>query len=150
MNYTIRKAIVEDLDVLLDLCEKHAAYEQNPFSKNGKIKKLNRLLFTNEPKLHCLMVVDYQGEGIGYATFAKQISTWEANEYVYLDCIFLIDDARGFGIGEKIMEEVAKMSRALGCKLIQWQTPDFNKRAIKFYKRIGASSKEKVRFFLEV
>ena len=32
--------------------------------------------------------------------------------------------------------------------LIQWQTPDFKARAIKFYKRIGATSKLKERFFL--
>ena len=36
------------------------------------------------------------------------------------------------------------------CSHIQWQTPEFNKRAIKFYDRIGAQSKSKMRYFLDV
>jgi hypothetical protein len=38
----------------------------------------------------------------------------------------------------------------LKCNHIQWQTPDFNKRAIKFYERIGGISKSKERYFLKV
>jgi RimJ/RimL family protein N-acetyltransferase len=33
---------------------------------------------------------------------------------------------------------------------IEWQTPVFNERAIKFYERIGATSKEKLRFTLQL
>ncbi|MBL4707385.1 MAG: hypothetical protein JKY48_02970 [Flavobacteriales bacterium] len=38
-------------------------------------------------------------------------------------------------------------SKQLGASLIQWQTPDFNVDAIRFYKRRGATSKLKGRFF---
>lgn len=38
----------------------------------------------------------------------------------------------------------------LNCKTIQWQTPAFNKRAMKFYERLGAYGKDKVRYFLDV
>jgi hypothetical protein len=34
--------------------------------------------------------------------------------------------------------------------MLQWQTPVFNEKAIRFYHRMGATSKDKVRFFLEV
>jgi hypothetical protein len=33
---------------------------------------------------------------------------------------------------------------------VQWQTPAWNEGAIRFYDRIGAVSKEKLRFFLPV
>jgi hypothetical protein len=40
------------------------------------------------------------------------------------------------------------IAREKNCVNIQWQTPVFNKRAIKFYNRIGATGKDKVRFTL--
>ena len=45
---------------------------------------------------------------------------------------------------------ILKEAQKLECVLIQWQTPDFNKRAMKFYNRIGAKSKNKERFFLTI
>ncbi|MFT5917067.1 MAG: hypothetical protein ACI81T_003581, partial [Bacteroidia bacterium] len=49
-----------------------------------------------------------------------------------------------------LIRRIQSEAKKLNCSLIQWQTPDFNTRAMKFYKRIGASSKSKERFFLEV
>lgn len=47
-----------------------------------------------------------------------------------------------------IMNHMKEFGRQQNIYLIQWQTPDFKARAIKFYKRIGATSKLKERFFL--
>ncbi len=59
------------------------------------------------------------------------------------------ETSRGYGIGVQIMDKIKEESQKMGCNLIQWQTPDFNTGAIRFYKRIGATSKFKERFFLE-
>lgn len=80
----------------------------------------------------------------------KQFSTWDAAFYVYMDCLYLLDEWRGFGMGESLIEKIKEESKKLDCSLIQWQTPNFNTRAIKFYNRIGAYSKTKERFFLNV
>ena len=80
----------------------------------------------------------------------KQFSTWDANFYIYMDCLFLTEESRGYGIGEKMMNVIKEEAEKLNCNLIQWQTPDFNTRAIKFYDRIGGISKTKERYFLKV
>lgn len=46
-------------------------------------------------------------------------------------------------IGEDLMIAIKQEARRLNCFLIQWQTPDFNIRAMKFYDRIGAKCKAK-------
>ena len=61
----------------------------------------------------------------------------------------MTEKARGFGTGEKLIDEIKAEARKLECDHIQWQTPDFNIRAIKFYDRIGATSKSKERYFLD-
>lgn len=138
-----------DLAQLVDLCEKHANFEKSDYNSQNKIKLLNNAIFKEIPDLYCL-VVESDNNLIGYATYIKQYSTWDASSYIYMDCLFLTDESRGFGLGEKLIDQIKKEALNLNCSLIQWQTPDFNKRAMKFYNRIGAESKDKKRYFLEI
>jgi len=66
-----------------------------------------------------------------------------------MDCLYMREEARSQGIGAVFMDRIKELSRDLGCHLIQWQTPDFNVRAIQFYKRIGGRALQKERFFLD-
>lgn len=48
------------------------------------------------------------------------------------------------------MKRVVEETRSMGCEGIQWQTPIFNTRAMKFYERHGATANDKRRFYLAV
>ena len=148
MEYEIRNARPTDIDDIINLCAAHAAHEQAGYSSDGKSENLSRELFSSHPKLRCLVAETANGV-VGYATFTKDYSTWDAAEFAYLDCLFLRPEARNFGIGEALIREIAKIALSENCLLMQWHTPPFNTRAIKFYRRIGATSKEKVRFYLD-
>lgn len=143
----IRFAKPEDVPGIIELCHLHAHYEKATYASDGKATRLANDLFTEQPKLYGL-VVEHEGQLIGYATYMKQYATWDAREYIYMDCLFIKEFARGLGLGEKLIKRIQQEGKALGCDLIQWQTPDFNTRAMKFYRRIGATSKTKERFFL--
>jgi len=145
----IRFVQKEDLPQLIQLCKQHAEFEKAEFVSIGKMPLLEEGLFSEHPELFCL-VVEINKTLIGYATYMKQFSTWDATSYIYMDCLFLSDKSRGFGIGERLIERIKEETVNLDCSLIQWQTPDFNKRAMKFYDRIGAKSKNKKRYFLEI
>ncbi len=145
----IRFAVEKDLKQIIELCRLHAAFEQVNFEDNDKEGLLSKYLFKEDSCIQCL-VVEEEKELVGYATFFKQFSTWNANYYVYLDCLFLKEDTRGKGIGFRIMEEIKAYAKAQDCKMIQWQTPNFNTNAINFYKKIGAEAKNKERFFWDV
>ncbi len=143
----IRFARPEDVPGIIKLCHLHATYEKAVYTFNGQATRLVQDLFSEPPKVYCL-VVEHDGQLIGYATYMKQYATWDAGEYIYLDCLFIREFARGLGLGEKLLRRIQGEGQALGCDLMQWQTPDFNTRAMKFYRRIGAKSKAKERFFL--
>ena len=143
---TIRFAEVTDLDNLVHLCKLHAIYEKCDYSSNSKKNQLQQHLFTNSPSLYCL-VVPHEDTLIGYATYMKQFSTWDAEFYIYMDCLFITEESRGLGIGDCMMQRIKTETEKLGCKTIQWQTPEFNTGAIRFYDRIGGVSKTKERYF---
>ena len=149
MNYEIRPVEFGDLDQLVNLCAEHATYEGCDYSKRGKKEVLQKLLLSKHSTLKCLVVASGNAL-IGYATFVKQISTWDATNYVYMDCLYLKDDYRGFGLGKELLVSIKTYAYNNGCCEIQWQTPIDNNRAIKFYKRQGAEMKTKSRFFLNV
>ncbi|MEM9894743.1 MAG: GNAT family N-acetyltransferase [Bacteroidota bacterium] len=145
---TIRSIQPDDLPELLNMCEAHAAYEGLPFQVNDQLHLLAKGLFSNRPKLYGLVAVT--DELVGYSTYMRQYSTWVAKEYLYMDCLFVKEYARSQGIGQQLLEKIVESAWKMGCYEVQWQTPNFNKRAIQFYKRNGASSKTKERFFLTI
>jgi len=143
----IRKVEERDIDQLIELCALHAAYEKASYSSEGKRDKLFKHLFVDKT-VECL-VVENQKELVGYATFLKQFSTWGADYYLYLDCLYLVEELRGQGVGTQLMNLLKSYAEEENCFQMQWQTPAFNKSAISFYRKIGGVSKEKHRFFWE-
>lgn len=138
-----------DLDSIVELSAKHAAYEKAQYSSQGKKEGLREALFAPNPVLNCL-VVDVDGKLVGYATYTFDFSTWDAQKFIYLDCLYLEDDHRSYGIGAVLMDKVKQAGQDVKCINMQWQTPDFNVRAIKFYDRIGGTGKNKVRYTLRL
>ena len=149
MSLQIRKVEVRDLEQLVDLCEAHAIYEGASYEGNGKKEALEKAFFVYPPLLHGLVLAD-EKRLYGYTTFARQYSTWDAFQYLYMDCLFLSEEIRGQGWGQKLIEEVKQAAKEMDCKLIQWQTPVSNVNAIRFYERIGVKSLDKKRFFWEL
>lgn len=149
MEYLIRECEIADLPKLVVLCQKHAKFEKAEFSPEGKEEGLKKALFAENPKLYCL-VVQANNTIVGYVSYTFDYSTWDAVDFMYMDCLFLEEEARSFGIGEVLIEKLKEIGKQNNCVNVQWQTPQFNERAIKFYNRIGAKGKEKVRFTLDL
>lgn len=145
----IRYAKKEDVNRIIELCKLHANFEKANFDIENKQKLFAEYFFALEHDLKCL-VVEVDTQIVGYATFMKQFSTWDTRFYVYLDCLFFVEKMRRKSLGSKMMQKIKEYAISQDCKEIQWQTPMFNKRAIAFYEKIGASSKTKERFFWNV
>jgi ribosomal protein S18 acetylase RimI-like enzyme len=149
MNYLIRDCQPNDISALVDLCQKHADYERANYNPIGKEDRLNTAMFAEQPKLFCL-VVEISEAIVGYASYTIDYSTWDAASFMYMDCLFLEEETRAFGIGEAVIQKLKQIAIEKKCTNIQWQTPEFNERAIKFYHRIGGTGKDKVRFTLDL
>jgi L-amino acid N-acyltransferase YncA len=145
----VRFAEKTDLPQIIDLCMEHAAYEKSTYDVENKAERLAEFLFGQLPCLKCLVVMQ-EDIVVGYATFIKQFSTWEAGFYLYLDCLFLKESARGKGTGTLLMQKITAYATEQNCHGMQWQTPVFNKKAISFYHKIGGISKKKERFYLKL
>ncbi|MFD0077713.1 GNAT family N-acetyltransferase [Streptomyces sp. NPDC127166] len=145
----VRHARPEDLPRVVELITEHAAYEKAAPPAPGLTDRLAALLFGPEPpRLRCFVAALPDGTLAGYATCAPELSTWDGTEYLHMDCLYLTEPSRGHGLGPLLMEALRTEARTLGLPELQWQTPTWNENAIRFYDRLGATSKEKRRYTL--
>ncbi|GAA2752006.1 GNAT family N-acetyltransferase [Kitasatospora cinereorecta] len=145
----IRPATAADLPAIASLCAAHAAFERAGPVPADLATRLEPVLFSADPRARCL-VVDAGDELIGYAAYAREFSTWYAAEYVHLDCLFVTEPHRGGGWGRALLDAVREEAAASGAAHLQWQTPDWNTDAVRFYRRAGAEARSKIRFSLPV
>lgn len=146
MSCTLRRLEKGDLPQLVGLCREHAEYERARWIEYERVAKLESLLLTSDD-VRC-WVIDDQGELVGFATAALELSTWDAARYLHLDCLYLRAAYRGRGLGKELIAAVARAAVELGAVNLQWQTPLWNEDAARFYRRLGASSTDKLRFTL--
>ena len=148
-GFIIRQALPADTEALVDLCREHAEFERSGYEVDGKASRLSAALFSSAPR-HYAWVATVSGTSIGYATTSREYSTWGAREYLHMDCLFVRAQHRGAGIGAALLDAVVQFARAHGLNEVQWQTPDWNVDASRFYRRLGGVDQPKLRFVLHV
>ena len=142
---TIRAATPGDLPEIITLCVEHAQYEKAEIDVALLENALGAFLFAPQPRAFCI-VASMHDALVAYATWSREFSTWRAAEYAHMDCLYVKAEHRNAGIGRRLLDVVRRDAGAAGCRLIEWQTPQWNSDAIRFYERCGAKAMPKIRF----
>lgn len=143
MRAEISEATAADVPLLLPLIAEHAAYERSVAS--CRPQDLVAALSAAPPRLWA-WVARVDEVAVGYATATIDFATWTAKPFVYLDCLFVRAGHRSGGVGAALLGAVKSFARYRGIAQLQWQTPEWNERAIAFYLREGAIGEVKMRF----
>ena len=86
----------------------------------------------------------------GFATSAIKWSMLRGARVALLDDLFVDPDARGGGIGEKLIDACSEWGRARGAVALEWQTALDNEVARGLYDRIGAKTSRWLDYELEL
>ncbi|MFI5830865.1 GNAT family N-acetyltransferase [Streptomyces sp. NPDC051578] len=146
----VRAARVEDLPRIVELVHEHVAYEKSHPRAPGLEARLGAALFADGARVWVLLAETPQGEVVGYAACSEEFSFWDGRHYLHMDCLYLAEAARGHGLGGALMDAVTGLARERGLGHVEWQTPDWNEGAIRFYDRLGATGRPKRRYSLLV
>ncbi|MGY6637189.1 MAG: N-acetyltransferase family protein [Erythrobacter sp.] len=139
----VRAAEPGDAPHLLPLIGAHAQFEGTVASVT--LEELAALLATEQPPTR-IMVAARGGHLLGYAAMTYDFSLWRARIWAHLDCLFVVETARGQGVGAHLLDAAITYARNTKADEIEWQTPLDNAPAIAFYRHHGASSAPKMRF----
>jgi GNAT superfamily N-acetyltransferase len=75
---------------------------------------------------------------VGFALYFFTYSTFLARPSLYLEDLFVLPAERGNGAGHALLHALAKIAVARGCGRMEWAVLDWNRSAIRFYRRLGA------------
>ena len=137
MNYTIRKAVANDVTDIFRLINELAIFENEPEAVIITLESLRKDGFGAVPKFHCF-IAESTEEVLGIALVYMRYSTWKG-EVLHLEDLIVSEKARGKGVGGALLTEVIKFGNDLGVKRIGWEVLDWNTPAIEFYEHIGAN-----------
>ncbi|MCB0395068.1 MAG: GNAT family N-acetyltransferase [Flavobacteriales bacterium] len=136
MNFTIRKAVREDVPDLLRLIRELALYEKAPDEVTVTEEELARDGFGDKPIFDAI-VAETPERIVGMALYFPVYSTWKG-KCIYLDDLIVEESMRGSGIGKALLTELMRISKAFGARRLAWQVLDWNEPAIKFYESLGS------------
>jgi len=133
----IRVATESDVPLILDFIRRLAVYERLADRVVATEELLRRTLFGN-PRFAEVLIAEDEQEPLGFALFFHNFSTFLARPGVYLEDLFVREEARGRGVGKLLLARLAQISVERGCGRLEWSVLDWNEPAIGFYKRLGA------------
>jgi GNAT superfamily N-acetyltransferase len=135
---TIRPTTREDVTKLLTLIRGLATYEKKLHKAVVTEADLLRDGFERNPKFRAL-IAEWQDEPAGYASFFYFYSTFQGRPALFLEDLFVPDEFRGKGIGKALLVAVCKLAVEEGCFALRWEVLDWNRPAIEFYEKLGAT-----------
>ncbi len=127
----------QDLGELLGLMRAYCDfYETAP--RDEALLALSRALLA-DPELEGLQLIGRGSDGraVGFATLFWSWDTTEAARIGIMNDLYLIPEARGAGLAERLIEGCRERCMARGAVRLDWQTAPDNHRAQAVYDRVG-------------
>jgi len=90
---------------------------------------------------HVTVLVAYTDEQsiVGYITYSFIYSLYAGNDFVWLDDIFVPNEARRSGVATLLVKAMCRHARRIGARRIDWIYKDTNDGGAAFYRNLGAS-----------
>jgi GNAT superfamily N-acetyltransferase len=145
----IEPVAARQLDPLLPLI---AAYQR--FYEVEEIDtERNRSYFSRftEPSEEGLLLGAWiEDDPVGFACLYWHKSSLSAGDTVLMNDLYVEEGQRGLGVGRKLIEASAKVTRERGVEILEWATAPDNERAQRLYDSFGAERSEWVEYSLRV
>ena len=132
---SIRPGTRRDVPAITALIHGLADYERLPRSTTAAA--IRRHGFGRRRQFETL-ICRLGGRPIGLALYTFTYSTFLARPTLWLEDLFVLPEARGHGAGLGLLRALARIARRRGCGRMEWTVLDWNRPAIRFYRRLGA------------
>src|SRR5580704_7754282 len=132
----IRWATESDAALIAHYIRALAIYEKEP-GESVKITEteVRRDGFGSSRRFE-VIIAEIDRKPVGFALFFPNYSTWEAQQGLYIEDLFVEESARKSGVGRQLIAAIAKIGKSRGCARIDLSVLDWNP-AREFYKRLG-------------
>ncbi len=134
---TIRPAVAHEVPLILQFIRDLAKYEHLEHQVVATEAMLSEVLFGPRPYAEVVFAC-LGGEPVGFALFFHNFSTFLGRPGIYLEDLFVRPEARGHGVGRRLLVWLAAETVTRNCGRLEWAVLDWNEPSIRFYRNMGA------------
>lgn len=134
---TIKKAEIDDSNILFDFIKQLAIYENLLDDVTATEELIRETIFGEDSNVEALLGY-YENKPVCFAIYFYNYSTFKAKPGLYLEDLFVLPDMRGKGFGKRMLSHLASVAESKDCARFEWTVLDWNEPAIKFYESLGA------------
>lgn len=139
MTTTVRQAEQKDRHAWDQLFQAYAEF--------GNVKQTSEMrdcvwgwVHDSTAQTMCLVVENDQEELLGFVHFRSYERPMPATKGVYIDDLFVLPEARGLGIVDRLIQSVGEYASEQGWDVVRWMTTETNYRARAVYDRHATKS----------
>jgi GNAT superfamily N-acetyltransferase len=138
MPATIRAATPADTSAIFALTYELAEFESLTHVFVATEEGLRDALFGARPSIEAL-VAENEERIVGYALFFHNYSSFVGKRGLYLEDVYVQPSQRGSGLGTALIQRLAALAVERQCARFEWTVLDWNRQAINFYEKMGAT-----------
>ncbi len=146
MDPKIRKIIECDIPAVIELMREFAEFENLAQFCEVTEEMLFAAMFVDDSYVEGLIAEDGSA-AVGYALYYPNFASFRGHRGLYLEDIYLRAEFRGRSTGRAMLKEIARAAASRGFERIDFQVLEWNRAAIEFYTRLGASRDADERHF---
>ena len=111
-------------------------------SDNAFIAGVERLIAEPKNARYLLGAPDDDSPPAGVAQLRFRYGIWWAAEDCLLEDLFVLESARGTGLGRALLDAAVAQARARGCRRIELDVNDNNDAALALYRSLGFDNRD--------
>ena len=137
----IKKVNAETFDDFLGLIVKLAEYEKLASPDEAAKRRLRLDCLSDKPKYEAF-IGKLDGKAVSYVIFFFTYSSFLALPTLFLEDIFVLEEYRRQGVGQKMFDFLKETAKREGCGRIEFTVLNWNKSAQEFYEKNRAKRLE--------
>jgi GNAT superfamily N-acetyltransferase len=145
MSITIRPITLSDKTRWLELFKEYVIFYKSKVSDEQFELTWQRI--HSDFNMYGL-IAELDGQIVGIAHYIFRPSTWDVEDFCYLEDLFVDPKVRGTGVGRALINELEKIATAKGSKRLYWTTATDNEVARKLYDKVAITDFVQYRIFL--
>ena len=139
MSLNVRVATVGDVPLILEFIRALATYERLAHEVEATEADIRRDLFGENSRAFC-DICEADGKPVGFALWFYNYSTFRGRAGIFLEDLFVREEARGLGAGKALLARLAQRCVEADLGRLEWSVLNWNQPSIEFYDSLGAAA----------
>jgi len=135
-DVVIRDVLPADEADWRTLWEGYCAFYETTMPESVTAATWRRILEPGNAVFGAIIAIQ-DGRAVGFANYVVHPYTWSEQDECLLHDLYVDSDARGAGIGERLISFLIERGREQGWTRVYWLTKETNERARRLYDRFA-------------